>query len=128
MDQPDSTSTEPQLPRQPIPAVVDSFARKAAERARRFQRRFTRQNVVSFLKTLAWVVPLTLLIWIYAEQEQLVTATNVPATIDVQSTDPGRTVTLLSPREKMILCDLRGPNSILDRIRDRRVEEDLGGL
>ena len=118
MDQPDSTSTEPQLPRQPIPAVVDSFARKAAERARRFQRRFTRQNVVSFLKTLAWVVPLTLLIWIYAEQEQLVTATNVPATIDVQSTDPGRTVTLLSPREKMILCDLRGPNSILDRIRE----------
>ncbi|MGD1278818.1 MAG: hypothetical protein ABR964_16515 [Tepidisphaeraceae bacterium] len=117
MDQPASTSTPPQPPWQKRPTVVDYYARKAVERARRLHRGFTRQNIVAFLKTLVWVVPLTLLVWIYAEQEQLVTATNVQATIEVRSTDPNRTVTLLSPQEKMILCDLRGPNSNLEQVR-----------
>ena len=37
----------------------------------RFTSGFTRENIISNLKTLAWVVPLTLLIWIWAEREQV---------------------------------------------------------
>jgi len=35
------------------------------------RKQLTRENIVTFAKQLVWVVPLTLLIWIYAEREQL---------------------------------------------------------
>ena len=35
---------------------------------------FTRENLVNFARTMAWVVPLTILIWVYAEREQVATA------------------------------------------------------
>jgi hypothetical protein len=105
-------------PKRRRPVIVDYYYRKAAEEMHRFQEGFTRQNVVSFLKTLVWVVPLTLLIWIYAEQEQQISLSNVSASIQIKSTDPARTVTLLSPPEKVIELDLWGPRSSLDRIQD----------
>ena len=61
---------------------------------------------------------LTLLIWIYAEQGQEVGKQDVSASIEIQSTDPSRVVTLLSPPEKLITCDLWGPQSNLDRISE----------
>lgn len=84
----------------------------------RVRRAFTRDNVVSFLKTMVWVVPLTLLIWIYAEREQLATEDNIPARIDVKSSDPKLVATLMQPGgEKTIMLTLRGPRSQLDRVK-----------
>ncbi|MGA3068029.1 MAG: hypothetical protein ABSF29_14385 [Tepidisphaeraceae bacterium] len=109
---PDSTP-----PKRHRPVIVDYYARRAAEEVHRFQEGFTRENIISFLKTLVWVIPLTLLIWVYAEQEQQITQTNISASITVKSTDPSRTVTL-SADEKVILLDLYGPRSSIDRVQD----------
>jgi hypothetical protein len=79
---------------------------------------FTRDNVASALKTLAWVVPLTLLIWVYAEREQLYKEPTVPIPINVASGDPTRVYTLLHPPDKMILADLEGPRSKIDQVRN----------
>src|SRR5205807_2622098 len=61
---------------------------EAATTWHRFGARFTRENVISNLKTLAWVVPLTLLIWIYAEREQVATTKDVAVPFDMVSLDP----------------------------------------
>ena len=79
---------------------------------------FTRDNVASSLKTLAWVVPLTLLIWVYAEREQLYKEPTVPIPINVVMGDPNRVVTLLHPPDKMILADLEGPRARIDGVRN----------
>jgi hypothetical protein len=79
---------------------------------------FTRDNVASSLKTLAWVVPLTLLIWVYAEREQLYKEPTVPIPINVVIGDPNRIVTLLHPSDKMILADLEGPRARIDGVRN----------
>jgi hypothetical protein len=103
------------------PVIVDYYARKAVEEMHRIREGFTRQNLKSFAKTLVWVAPLTLLIWAYAEQGQEIGKPDVSASIELKSTDPSRTVTLLSPSEQVITCDLWGPQSNLDRVSDSLV-------
>jgi hypothetical protein len=118
IDMDDETiQTEERPGARPKPTIVDIYAHRAAEEARKFQRALTRENFMSFIKTMVWVVPLTLLLWIYAEQEQVETESNVPVAIQVKSSDPNRVVTLL-PGENSILCDLRGPHSNMERVRE----------
>src|SRR3954469_15068187 len=53
------------------PAERRSLPRRTAALLRRwFRETFNREQLVSSLKSLLWVAPLTLLIWIYAEREQ----------------------------------------------------------
>ena len=92
------------------------YARAIASESRRFYYGLTRENVTSFLKTMAWAAPLTVLIWVYAESEQQVPDTDQPISIEVTSRDPGKVVTL-DPGEHSITCDLRGPQSNLDRFK-----------
>ena len=79
---------------------------------------FTRENVSTALKTLAWVAPLTVLIWVYAEREQLFKEQSVPIPVKVSIGDPTRVVTLVHPPDNMILADLQGPRSKIDDVRD----------
>jgi hypothetical protein len=105
-------STEPERPQ-----LVDYGGDAGA--VRRWARgTFTRENVLSGLKTLAWVAPLTVLIWVYAEREQLFKEQSVPIPIKVSSGDPTRVVTLVHPPDNMILADLEGPRSKIDDLRD----------
>jgi hypothetical protein len=91
----------------------DSFGRVI----RWFQECFERDNIVSGLKTLAWLVPMTLLIWVYAEREQVRPLLGQTIPIDVRSSDPNQYVKLmLSGSEKAIIADLTGPRSRLDEL------------
>ncbi len=76
----------------------------------------TRESIGSFFKTLAWVVPLTFLIWVWAEREQVATENDVPLRVSVRSTDANRIVSL-APGEESILVNLTGPRSYIDMIR-----------
>src|SRR5215213_10121517 len=77
---------------------------------------FTRENLVNFARTMAWVVPLTILIWIYAEREQVATAPGRVIPIDVKTSAPNRIVKLISPADKNIVADLAGPRAQLDDV------------
>jgi hypothetical protein len=62
------------------------------------------------------VIPLTLLIWVYAEREQTVTLGSVTFPIEVRTTDHNKLVTLRKPQDKNIVVELSGPRARLDRI------------
>jgi hypothetical protein len=99
------------------PVPLTYYARVAAAEARRFRRAFTRENIIDFVKAMAWVVPLTLLIWVYAERETVETEDNFAVPIEVKSTDPNRVVSLVQPPDKNLICVLEGPKSRLDQLR-----------
>jgi hypothetical protein len=102
------------------PSALAYFARRASGEWRRFRQGFTRQNVISFSKAMAWVVPLTLLIWVYAETAQDVPRSNVQMPIELRSNDPKLTVKLVKPYpDKFIVCDLEGPSSNLEHFTDQ---------
>jgi hypothetical protein len=73
---------------------------------------------VNFLKNLVWVIPLTLLIWVYAEREQTVTLSTEPISIDVRTNAHDRIVNLRLPRDKNIIVELSGPRAQIDRVRE----------
>jgi hypothetical protein len=76
------------------------------------------EQSLNFLKNLLWVVPLTLLIWIYAEREQTVTLPTEPVSIDVRTNDHNRIVNLRLPQDKNIIVELSGPRARIDRVRE----------
>ena len=82
----------------------------------RFLGGFTRDNIVSNLKTLAWVIPLTLLIWIYAEREQVRPAPDVSVPFELAIGNPDRSVWLTSPRDKNLVLELQGPQGRLEAV------------
>src|SRR4051794_4973330 len=69
------------------------------------------EQFINFLKNLIWVVPLTLLIWVYAEREQTVTLSTEPISIDVRTNDHNRIVNLRLPHDKNIIVELSGPRA-----------------
>src|SRR5215211_3341785 len=87
-------------PSSPLPyaSAARSWRDDVSAEWSRFASGFTRENVVSNLKTLAWVIPLTLLIWIYAEREQVAPAKDVAVPFELQSVDTDRVVSLKPPQ------------------------------
>lgn len=96
-----------------------SYARPAP---RRFQRAvhswarhtFARERIFNGLRNLLWVAPLTLLIWIYAEREQIHPQPDVAIPIEVTANDPNWVVTLQRPSDPTIIATLSGPKSQVD--------------
>src|SRR5436190_9802372 len=84
------------------------------------------EQLASFFKQLVWVAPLTLLIWVYAEREQEVTLPGVTIPIDVRTNDHGRTVRLRRPDDKLIVVELKGSRSSMDRVRELLRPTDKG--
>lgn len=94
-------------PRRPLYSRVRSWARNT----------FSRESLLSSLRALVWVVPLTMLIWVWAEREQVATQSNFGFTVDVHSTDPGRIATLKSPAGGIMHADLKGPQGRIDEVK-----------
>lgn len=99
------------------PRVIDYFRNLASVlHPRNLRERFTRDSIVSGLKTFVWVAPLTILIWIYAEREQLTTESGQTIPIEVRMSGTSKIASLVMP-DRNIIVDLRGPRAQLDAIK-----------
>jgi hypothetical protein len=76
---------------------------------------FERDNLIAGLKALAWLAPMTLLIWVYAEREQVLPLKDQTIPIAVRSNDANLYVEVRS--DSNIMADLIGPRSRLDEVR-----------
>lgn len=96
-----------------------SIARRTAALVRRWARdTFNREQLLSSLRALAWVAPLTLLIWIYAEREQQAIS---PARfqIVVKSADPTQVATFVTPSDQNVTATLKGPKARLAAVTEK---------
>jgi hypothetical protein len=81
------------------------------------RRSLAKDNLIRNLKTLMGVIPLTILVWVVAEQHEQVQSTT-SVRIAVQSTDPAhRAVTLLNPVDGTLQVTLQGSQVGIDRVR-----------
>ena len=98
-------------------SLINNISDGASALARSFRRSLQRDRLMANLRTLITVVPLTVLVWVYAEQQQLVTQKDVPLHIAVQSGDPAhRLMTLLAPSDGTIHVTLQGSQIGIDRV------------
>src|SRR5688500_453310 len=92
--------------------------KRATSATRRWARdTFSREQLVAALKQLAWVAPLTVLIWVYAEREQRTTDADVRFGLEVHTNNPKVFVRLLEPSDGYASADLTGSRSQLDKLR-----------
>ena len=76
----------------------------------------TREQMVSSAKSLAWIAPLTILIWVYAEREQIRPSELQAIRFTVRTNDPTMVVTVLNPTEPTITAQLRGPQQAIEQV------------
>ena len=115
--------TQPVKPRDAIELTYQpapkSWRRKAGTAVRLWARdTFSRDSLISSFKSLLWVVPLTFLIWSYAEREQVVTMNNVGINLEAPPADPGRVVRLSGPSGITVHAELQGPQVELEQVKD----------
>ncbi|HWE00843.1 MAG TPA: hypothetical protein VG326_00435 [Tepidisphaeraceae bacterium] len=111
-------TTAPSRPRR-------SIGKRFAQSFRnRFRSAFARDRVINGLKSLAWVAPMTLLIWVYAEREQASKQT-VIFHVEPRNVDSNRVVELTPgpdgrPRTSIeVRAELSGPNARLQQVADK---------
>jgi hypothetical protein len=121
----DPSSTDAATPvAKPVPPAVNRRSTleyfSPTRATDRFWRLFSsREKVIENLKTLKWVIPITLVIWVYAEREQVVAPTgpnvsNVPIQINP---DPTRYIELVGNQNPTVNLKLTGPQQAFDRVR-----------
>ena len=110
----------------PRPSALRRFRAHLPFDRQTLRHAFSRDGITSFFKTLAWVVPLTALIWAYADREQFVKDVQVQFTIDVRNPDPNRTALLVEPRDRKITVNLSGPNRRVNELRELLISGQVG--
>ena len=113
-------STHNLPPRRASAADADrrSLGRRSAAVVRRWARdTFNREQLLSSLRALAWVAPLTLLIWIYAEREQQLSSPS-QFQIVVKTTDRNQIASFVNGSDQNVAATLKGPKARVDKAID----------
>ena len=83
---------------------------------------FSREQLMSSVKSLMWVVPLTILIWVYAEREQTATQT-VDIRVQARSGSADRLVQFVgdarNPDVVIIQAKISGPQAGVDQVKEK---------
>lgn len=97
----------------PIRPAIDYVRRGAV-----LQRHPLVERFLDGLKTFAWVAPLTILIWIYAERKQSATRNGVTVPVEVRINAKDKIVVLKNPSDSNFIATLSGPQGSLQRVLD----------
>lgn len=114
----DSEPNEP-LPYRRPERTRGGFADKMGNLLRSWAREtFSRDQLISSLKSFLWVAPLTILIWVYAEREQIARVPQQIIPVGIKSTDPNLLVTLIEPSDKNLMAEVSGPRVQVDKVQE----------
>ena len=83
------------------------------------QRSLSRDSLVAGIKTSTWLVPLTILIWIYAEREQIYNAEDRTIPIEVRSGNDRYVEMRMPMNDKNVMATLSGPRGRVEEILQR---------
>src|SRR5947208_15213409 len=85
--------------------------------SRWWRRNITRDSLIEFLKSMRLVVPLTILIWYFAANEQLDVEKGQLIPIALKSADPNRLVRMGSMGDETVVADWSGPHAKLEYVK-----------
>ena len=98
-------------------ATLSSATQHAYRKVNAVQRTPLGRRILKVIQNLCWVVPMTVLIWLYAERDLIVTQQGVAIPITVLSERSDRTVSLVTPVDHMVFVDIQGPRKRIDDFR-----------
>lgn len=108
-----------------------SYWRRATKESR-WSRRFSRRSMIDTARTLTWIIPLTIVIWVYAEREQT-RLQDVTTAITVVSSDRSKFVEPADGVALTVNLTLSGPQASVEQVREkltsgipRGVQIDIG--
>lgn len=88
----------------------------------------TREQFWNGVRSLAWIAPLSVLIWVYAEREQIRDPERQTIPITVRTSDPNQVVTILRPvGDVSILADIQGPQRAIEELKAKLSRPSDGG-
>ena len=106
--------------------ALSAAQRHATRKTSAAQRTPLGRRVLTVVQNLAWVVPLTLLIWVYAERDLVDTMRGVSVPLTVRSERADRVVTLITPVDHQALVDIQGTRPRLDdALKELRTPQGL---
>ncbi len=99
---------------------VDALAnaqQRASRRMTAVQRTPMGRRILGVIRNLAWVVPLTVLVWLYAEREQVdrQRGITIPVTVLCERTD--RLASVVEPHDRMVSLDIEGTRARIEQAR-----------
>jgi hypothetical protein len=93
------------------------FMRNWRQSIRRWARdTFNREQFITSLKSLAWVAPLSILIWVYAERTQGREESHQSVPFQIRTNDVRQVVTVIRPAEQVVQADLEGPAAAVEEV------------
>lgn len=105
------------------PSSPGLFRRSTGTTRRWLKDTSSREQMFAGLKQLAWVAPLTVLIWVYAERAQQHTET-VRFRVVARSSNPQVHVTVSEPSDAVVQASLEGARSRLEKVLGRSGAQD----
>jgi hypothetical protein len=118
-DQNDSSMSKARSAAQSIPGVeiIATASQRASRKMSAVQRTPFGRRVFDVIRTLIWVVPLTVLVWLYAERETIdEQVLSVPVTIQSERAD--RMVTFASSADRVLSIKIKGTRIRIQQARD----------
>jgi hypothetical protein len=106
-----TTEESSRRPRKRRRFLANSLLRSLVE-SRWWETTFTRQGIMDAIRNLAWVAPLTILIWVYAEREQIGTPTYNDVPVNIVGSNLS-----ITPDQSRISLELKGPQNGLERVQ-----------
>lgn len=110
---PTSTDTD-----SPSPAAVNATWQRRKHKAT-WRKYLSRRSLLDMLRTAAWLVPLTIIIWIYAERSQIIPSLDVDTSITVVSSDSTRFVEPAGGAPLTTVLTLSGPQASVEEVRQQ---------
>ena len=96
--------------------LAENISAAATQGLRWLRRCLTVDALRDGLNTAAWVAPLTILIWVYADEEMPANDQEMTVQVELHCSNPDRVVTLKNPHDVMIVVDIAGSKSAIDAL------------
>ena len=118
-DQHDNSTSKPRSAAQSIPGVeiIATASKRASQKMTAVQRTPFGRRVFEVIRNLIWVVPLTMLVWLYAERETI-DEQDLLVPVTIRSDRADRIVTLVSSADRVLQIKIKGTRIRIQQARD----------
>ena len=106
----------------------EPYWKRATPDPRILRRWFSRRALLDTLRELVWLAPLSAIIWIYAEREQITQPTKIETSVNIISSDRGRFVQPSDNVPIRVVLTLQGPQVSVNEVRDKLTTNVPRGL
>lgn len=113
-----SSKSRSAVPAIPGVEIIATASQRASRKMTAVQRTPFGQRVYEVIRNLMWVIPLTVLVWLYAEHEAIQPEQVITASVIVHSERTDRIVTPATSADRVLSINIKGTRIRMQQVRD----------